>query len=259
MPNFAANLTMLFQEEPFLERFSHAKKAGFRYVEYLFPYQWEPGILAEKLAENDLQQVLFNLPPGNWDAGERGIACIPERAEEFKRGVHLATKYAHALKVKQVNCLAGVRPKTLKHEIALETFKNNLLYAADYLAKEDIRLLIEPINSRVDMPGFFLDQLSLAARIIDELDHPNIAIQFDIYHTHIMNGDVKKQFLQYLDKIAHIQFADFPGRHEPGTGEIDFSGLFNTIEKSSYQGALSAEYIPSQASKTSLNWLQTFN
>ncbi len=259
MPKFAANLTMLFQEVPFLERFSKAKSAGFSYVEYLFPYAWEPNVLAEQLTQNSLTQVLFNLPAGNWAAGERGIACLPERTEEFKRGVSLAAEYAFALNVKQVNCLAGIRPKTLKHEIALDTLMGNLQYAADYLAKDGTHLVIEPINSRIDMPGFFLDQLSLAAQIIDELNHPNISLQFDIYHTHIMNGNVEKQFLQHLDKIAHIQFADFPGRHEPGTGEIDFSTVFEAIQKSNYSGYISAEYIPSQTSKTSLDWLQTFN
>lgn len=259
MPKFAANLTMLFQEAPFLERFSKARAAGFNYVEYLFPYQWDAEILSQKLLENNLQQVLFNLPAGDWERGDRGIACIPNRKKEFKQGLELAVHYARALNVSQVNCLAGLKPESITHDMALNTFTENLHFAADYLYKENIQLLIEPINSLIDIRSFFLDRLDMAAQIIDAVDHPNLSLQFDIYHTNIMHGNVVDQFHTYFEKISHIQFADSPGRHEPGTGNINFQEIFNAIDRSNYDGFVSAEYIPAESSAQSLNWLQTFN
>ena len=218
----------------------------------------------QKLCPKNWRKIICDkycsiFPQATGNRGERGIGCIPDRKEEFKRGLELAAHYAQALNVSQVNCLAGLKPESITHDTALHTFTENLHYAADYLYKENIQLLIEPINSLIDMPGFFLDRLDMAAEIIDAVDHPNLSLQFDIYHTKIMHGNVIDQFHTYFEKISHIQFADSPGRHEPGTGNIDFQEIFSAIDHSSYDGFVSAEYVPAQSSAQSLNWLQTFN
>jgi len=259
MPRFAANLTMLFSEYPFMERFAHAKQAGFKYVEYLFPYAFNAQELKQQLEENQLQQVLFNLPSGDWDAGERGIACLPNRIDEFRDGVSRAIEYAQILGVRQLNCLSGLKPSDLESELAMETFANNLRYAAGLLAGEHMTLLIEPINSKVDMPGFLLDTLEKADALLNELELPNLKLQFDIYHTQIMHGDIIRHLQAYRSHIGHIQFADNPGRHEPGTGELNFETIFRALDDLGYNGWISAEYRPSTSTLQSLSWLQTFN
>lgn len=259
MPRFAANLTMLFQEVPFPERFACAQNAGFEFVEYLFPYAWQAQNLKEWLDQNGLRQVLFNLPPGNWDKGERGIACHPDRRSEFRDGVEQAIEYAQILEVPQINCLAGLQPGNISENRLRDTLLDNLAYAAQQCATHQLDLLIEPINSRVDMPGFYLDTLDKALQVQDTLQCANLKIQFDIYHMQIMHGDLSRRLSQYLDRIGHIQFADNPGRHEPGTGEINFVTLFSLLDDIGYQGWVSAEYIPEKDSEASLSWLQTFN
>lgn len=259
MFNFAANLTMLFQELPFIERFEAAKTAGFNYVEYLFPYAYEAEALKAELDKHSLKQVLFNLPPGDWDAGERGIACHPDRIQEFRDGVDQAIGYAKVLEVKQINCLAGLQPKTVSEELAWQTLLDNVGYAADKLAAQGITLMLEPINSRVDMPGFFIDTLDKALKVIEALGRDNLKVQFDLYHMQIMQGDLIRSLAQHLDHIGHIQFADNPGRHQPGSGEINFENVFKALKKSNYQGWASAEYLPSHNTEQSLAWLRTFN
>lgn len=259
MFKFAANLTMLFQELPFMARFEAAKTAGFDYVEYLFPYAYEAEALKAELDKHDLKQVLFNLPPGDWDAGERGIACHPERIEEFREGVEQAIAYAKLLEVKQINCLAGLQPETLSTELAWQTLLDNVAYAADNLAEQGITLMLEPINSRVDMPGFFIDTLDKALKVIEALGRDNIKVQFDLYHMQIMQGDLIRSLEQNLEHIGHIQFADNPGRHEPGSGEIHFENVFKALKKSNYQGWASAEYLALHNTTDSLTWLRTFN
>ena len=253
MPKFAANLTMLFNEVPFLDRFDEAAKAGFTGVEYLFPYDFEPGELVERLRRNNLTQVLHNLPAGNWGAGERGIAVLPDRQDEFREGVDKAITYATALGCKQVNILAGIA-KGVDPKEAHRVFVENLKYAAPKLKAAGIKLLIEMINTR-DIPGFFLTSTKQALDILDEVGSDNLYLQYDIYHMQIMEGDLARTMEANLAKIAHIQLADNPGRNEPGTGEINYPFLFGFLDKIGYQGWIGAEYKPAAATKDGLSWL----
>jgi hydroxypyruvate isomerase len=226
VPKFAANLTMLFGEMPFLDRFAAAKAAGFSGVEYLFPYDFEKPALREQLQQHGLTQVLHNLPAGNWGAGERGIAILPDRVDEFREGVHRAIDYAAALDCHQVNCLAGIAPSGVEPAESNEVLVKNLRYAASALAREHIRLLIEPINT-IDIPGFFLNGSEQAAQLISDVRSDNLFIQYDIYHMQIMEGDIARSLQKHLGRIAHVQLADNPGRNEPGTGEINYPFLFS--------------------------------
>jgi len=255
MPRFAANLSMLFTEVPFTERFAKATAAGFRGVEYLFPYEWPKEELSKALEGNGLTQVLFNLPPGDWEAGERGIACLPGRVDEFRAGVDHAIEYARALGCKRLNCLAGLKPVELDEDTAWQTLVANVAWAADKLEGEGITLCVEAINSRVDMPRFFLDTSARVMALIEEVEADNLRLQYDIYHMQIMQGDLVRSMECLLPWIGHIQFADNPGRHEPGTGEINFSNVFSAIDKMNYDGWVSAEYLPSGATADSLHWL----
>lgn len=253
MPKFAANLTMLFNEVPFLDRFDEAAKAGFKGVEYLFPYDFEPGELVERLRRNNLTQVLHNLPAGNWGAGERGIAVLPDRQDEFREGVDKAITYATALGCKQVNILAGIA-KDVDPKDAHRVFVENLKYAAPKLKAAGIKLLIEMINTR-DIPGFFLTSTKQALDILDEVGSDNLYLQYDIYHMQIMEGDLARTMEANLAKIAHIQLADNPGRNEPGTGEINYPFLFGFLDKIGYQGWIGAEYKPAGKTTDGLSWL----
>jgi hydroxypyruvate isomerase len=259
MPRFAANLSMLFTEVPFLERFSRARAAGFTAVEYLFPYDWPAEQLAEQLREQGLTQVLFNLPPGDWQAGERGIACLPDRVEEFRAGVDQGITYARVLGNRQLNCLAGLKPADLDGQIAWETLVANVQYAADRFADAGLTLCLEAINSRVDMPGFMLDTTGKVMALLEELDADNVRLQYDVYHMQIMEGDVIRTMECLLPWVGHIQFADNPGRHEPGTGEINFSNVFAALDRMGYQGWVSAEYRPSLETEDTLSWFRSAN
>jgi hydroxypyruvate isomerase len=259
MPRFAANLSMLFTEVPFLERFSRARAAGFTAVEYLFPYDWPAEQLAEQLREQGLTQVLFNLPPGDWQAGERGIACLPDRVEEFRAGVDQGITYARVLGNRQLNCLAGLKPADLDGQIAWETLVANVQYAADRFADAGLTLCLEAINSRVDMPGFMLDTTGKVMALLEELDADNVRLQYDVYHMQIMEGDVIRTMECLLPWIGHIQFADNPGRHEPGSGEINFSNVFAALDRMGYQGWVSAEYRPSLETEDTLSWFRSAN
>ncbi len=256
MPRFAANLSMLFTEVPFLERFARAKAAGFSAVEYLFPYDWPAEQIAAELQTNDLTQVLFNLPPGDWQAGERGIACLPDRVEEFRAGVDQGIAYAKVLGNSQLNCLAGLKPAGLDQGLAWQTLLANVQYAAERFDEAGLTLCLEAINSRVDMPGFMLDTTGKVMAVIEDVEADNVRLQYDVYHMQIMEGDVIRSLECLLPWIGHIQFADNPGRHEPGTGEINFSNVFAALDRLGYQGWASAEYRPSSATEDSLAWLQ---
>ena len=256
MPKFAANLTMLFNEVPFLERFAAAKAAGFEAVEYLFPYAYDKNELAGLLKTHRLKQVLHNLPAGNWDGGERGIACHPDRVEEFRQGVDQAIAYAKALGCTQVNCLAGKLPTGVSREQAQTTFVANLKYAADKLKAAGIRLLIEPINS-YDIPGFFLNTTAQAAAVLEAVGSDNLWIQYDIYHAQRMEGELAATAQKYLTRIAHIQLADNPGRNEPGTGEINYPFLFRHLEAIGYTGWIGCEYKPKTKTVDGLGWIKT--
>ncbi len=254
MPKFAANLTMLFNELPFLDRFAAAKAAGFAGVEFLFPYEFEKAVLRERLDRYGLSQVLHNLPAGNWAAGERGIAILPDRVAEFRTGVERAIDYAKALDCRQLNCLAGIAPDGLDAGTLHRVFVDNLRFAADALARHNIRLLIEPINTR-DIPGFFLSRTQQAQDIIAEVGSDNLFIQYDIYHMQVMEGDLAPTIRKHLGRIAHIQLADNPGRNEPGTGEINFPYLFRYLDEIGYAGWIGCEYKPRTATEESLAWL----
>jgi len=255
MPRFAANLTMLFNEVPFLERFAAARAAGFEAVEYLFPYAYDKNELAALLKTHGLKQVLHNLPAGNWDAGERGIACHPDRVDEFRAGVDKAIEYATALGCAQVNCLAGKVPAGVAREQAHATFVANLKFAADQLKKAGIKLLIEPINS-YDIPGFFLNYTAQAASILDEVGSDNLYIQYDIYHAQRMEGELAATVQKHLSRIAHIQLADNPGRNEPGTGEIHYPFLFRHLDAIGYRGWIGCEYKPKTTTVEGLGWIE---
>jgi len=257
MPRLAANLTMLYSEVPFLDRFGAARRNGFRACEFLFPYAYPAEQLAELLALNQLEAVLHNLPAGNWDAGERGIACLPGRAGEFQDGVGRAVEYARALGVRQVNCLAGKAPEGADPNVLRQTLIDNLRFAANALAVQGIRLLIEPINTR-DMPGFYLCRSSQALEVIASVASDNLYLQYDIYHMQVMEGNLAETIKKHLARIAHIQLADNPGRNEPGTGEIGWPFLFHWLDDIGYRGWVGCEYKPKSTTEAGLGWVGTY-
>jgi hydroxypyruvate isomerase len=253
VPKFAANLTMLFSELPFLDRFAAAKSAGFSGVEYLFPYDFDKADLREQLDEHGLTQVLHNLPAGNWAGGERGIAVLPERVDEFRDGVERAIDYAKALDCRQLNCLVGIAPRNADPFELNEVLVGNLRFAADALARERIRLLVEPINT-LDIPGFFLNRTEQAVQLIADVRSSNLFIQYDIYHMQVMEGDIARTVQKHLPRIAHIQLADNPGRNEPGTGEINYPFLFRHLDTIGYRGWVGCEYKPRTTTVDGLGW-----
>ena len=248
---------MLWNELEFLARFEAAAKAGFRGVEYLFPYPFPKERLAEELAKHKLVQVLHNLPAGDWAAGERGIAVNPGRVAEFQEGVGKAIEYATALGCKQVNCLAGITPKDVSAEQARATLVDNLKFAAPKLAAANIKLLIEPINTR-DIPGFFLNGTKQALAIMDDVGSPNLFLQYDIYHMQIMEGDLAPTIQKNLARIPHLQLADNPGRNEPGTGEINYPFLFQFLDSLGYEGWIGCEYKPKTTTNDGLGWIKSY-
>jgi hydroxypyruvate isomerase len=257
MPKFAANLALLFNEVPFLDRFQAAAEAGFTGVEYLFPYDFDKNELAARLKQYGFTQALHNLPAGDWAAGERGIAILPERVGEFREGVARAIDYATTLGCKQLNCLAGLTPKGAAPERLRETFLANLDYAAKALKDAGINLLIESINTR-DMPGFFLTHTKQAVELIEETGSDNIFVQYDVYHMQIMEGDLTRTIEVNLPRIAHIQIADNPGRNEPGTGEINYPFLFKMLDAIGYQGWVGCEYKPAGKTADGLGWFAPY-
>ncbi|MDE2253835.1 MAG: hydroxypyruvate isomerase [Betaproteobacteria bacterium] len=254
MPKFAANLTMLYTELPFLDRFSAASQSGFKAVEFLFPYAHTAEHIRDKALAAGVQIVLHNLPAGDWDAGERGIACLPERVSEFREGVGRAIEYAKALGVPQLNCLAGKAPAGADPRHLHDTLVANLRYAARELQQHGIKLLIEPINT-YDIPGFFLNRSAQALAVMDEVGNPNLYLQYDIYHMQRTEGELAATMEKLLPRIAHIQLADNPGRNEPGTGEINYRFLFPHIDRIGYQGWIGCEYKPKTTTSAGLGWL----
>ncbi len=257
MPKFCANLSMLFTEYDFLTRFDKAAQAGFTGVEYLFPYAFGKDEIVDCLNRNGLTQVLHNLPAGDWDAGERGIACLPDRVEEFKAGVEQAIDYANALGCKQVNVLAGIAPNDQSAELIKQTFLDNINYAATKLRAHGIKLLIEAINTR-DIPGFYVTSTQQTLDLIQASGNDNINVQYDIYHMQIMEGDLAPTMKQHLSMINHIQLADNPGRHEPGTGEINYPFLFSYLDEIGYDGWIGCEYKPKTTTQAGLGWLKPY-
>ena len=253
MPRFCANLTMLYTERDFLDRFAAARADGFEAVEYMFPYAHPKERLAEALARHGLRQILHNLPAGTWEAGERGIACHPERVSEFREGVDEAIRYARALGVKQVNCLAGIVPHGVHREAAHETIVSNLTFAAAKLKEAGIRLLIEPVNT-FDIPGFFLSRTAQALALIKETGSDNLFLQYDIYHMQRMEGELFRTIEANLPSIRHIQLADNPGRFEPGTGEINYRVVLAQLDAMGYDGWVGCEYKPKAGTVEGLGW-----
>ncbi len=253
MPKFAANLSMLFPELPFLERFGAAGAAGFDAVEFLFPYAFEAEQIAQRLTRHGLRAVLHNLPAGDWVAGERGMACDPRRVGQFQDSVGLALDYALALDVPQLHCMAGIVPPQVTHERAHATYVDNLRFAADALAPHGLRLLIEPLNT-YDVPGYFLTGSAQAVAVITECARANLLLQYDIYHMQRMEGELANTIRANLPLIGHMQLADTPGRHEPGSGEINFAYLFKLIDQLGYTGWIGCEYHPAHDTRTGLAW-----
>lgn len=253
MPKFAANLSMLFDEVDFLDRFEGAAEAGFKGVEYLFPYDFDAGAIAEQLRRHALEQVLFNTPAGNWAAGERGLACLPDRVDEFRAGVVHAIDYANTLDCRLLHCMAGVAPEGADASALHDTYVRNLRFAADEMERAGMRCLMEMINTR-DIPGFYLSTSAQAEAIRGEVGSDNLFLQYDIYHMQIMEGDLAPTMEQLLPVIAHMQLADTPGRHEPGTGEINYPFLFGHLDRIGYAGWIGCEYRPATTTERSFGW-----
>jgi hydroxypyruvate isomerase len=257
MPRFCANLTMLYGEHGFLDRFAAAAADGFKGVEYLFPYDFPKDELQERLGRHGLVQVLHNLPAGDWGGGDRGIGAVPGREGEFQDGVGRAIDYATALGCRQVNCLAGVPPEGADPERVRRTLVGNLRFAAPRLAEAGIRLLLEPVNTR-DIPGFFVNRSAQAMAIIEEVGSDNLHLQYDFYHTQVMEGDLVPTFKRLKDKIAHVQLADNPGRNEPGTGEINYPFVFDALDAAGYAGWVGCEYKPKGRTSDGLAWFAPY-
>lgn len=256
MPKFAANLTMMFNEEPFLQRFGAAAKAGFKAVEFLFPYDFAAEEIAAELKGNKLENVLFNLPPGDWAAGERGLASLPGREAEFRAGVDKAIAYANALGTPRLHAMAGLLPQDADAARHRATFIGNLRYAAAEAARQGITLLIEPINTR-DIPGYFLNTQADAHAIREEVGADNLKVQMDFYHVQIVEGDIATKLRRYLPHIGHIQIAGVPERNEPDTGEVNYPYLFQLLDELGYDGWLGCEYRPKKGTTEGLGWLKT--
>ena len=257
MPKFSANLSFLYPEKPFLDRFAAAAADGFPAVEYVSPYEHAPEEVAAVLERHGLQQALFNLPAGDWAGGERGIGCLPDRVGEFQQGVDTAIRYARALGCPKVNCLAGIAPAGVPAEQLEATLVANLRYAAPRLADAGITLVLEPINLR-DIPGFFVSRSDHAERILDAVGSDNLFIQYDFYHMQVMQGDLVPTFERLRDRIGHVQIADTPGRHEPGTGEINYGFVLSELDRLGYDGFVGCEYKPVTDTSSGLGWMQPY-
>ena len=257
MPRFAANLSMMFNEYEFPARFSAAAKAGFKAVEFLFPYDYSPLEVAQWLKESQLQNILFNLPPGDWANGERGIAALPGREEEFRRGVDKAIEYALALGTPQLHMMAGLVAANGDMAQYRKTYLANMKYAAQALAKHGLNLLIEPINTR-DMPGYFLSTQSQAHELRTECGESNIKVQMDFYHAQIMEGDLAETFKKYFKDIGHTQIASVPKRNEPDDGEVNYDYIYRLLDEMGYQGWIGCEYRPKGKTEDGLAWLKPY-
>lgn len=255
MVQFSVNLSTIFTEVPFIERFKKAKKAGFSFVECQFPYEVPIDAIRKELEENQLSLVLINLPPGNWEKGDRGLAVDSNRIEEFRESVHKGIEYATNLNVPNIHCMAGNQLFTLDEKEAKKVYLENMQYAAKIMAEHHITLLIEPINP-MDMPNYFLSSLPQAIEIIHECSLPNVKLQFDFYHIQKIHGNLLHNFSSYLQYIAHVQIADVPDRHEPGTGEIHYNNIFQYMDKLGYNGYVGLEYIPKGKSEESFHWMK---
>jgi hydroxypyruvate isomerase len=255
LPKFAANLSMMFTEHAFLDRFDAAAEAGFAAVEFLFPYDHDPEAIAERLERNRLTQALFNLPPGRWDEGERGLAALPGRFDEFKSGLTRALDYVAATKVKRVHMMAGNASR--KDTQAEASYKRAIAYAAPILAERGVDLLLEPINTR-NMPAYFLNDFAYTSALIGELGQPNVKLQFDVYHRQILHGDVTMSFRALQPIVGHIQVASVPSRNEPDGEELNFPFLFDEFDRLGYNLYIGCEYNPRGKTVDGLDWFKPY-
>jgi hydroxypyruvate isomerase len=257
VPKLAANLSLLFPPLDFLDRFAAAARAGFRGVEYQFPYAWPAAAVAARAREAGVGVVLHNLPAGDAATGDRGIACLPERVSEFREGVERAIEYAGAAGCPRLNCLAGIAPAGVAPELLFETLVENVSFAAGRLKAAGLALLLEPINTRT-VPGFYLTSTRQALAVLDAAGADNAFLQYDIFHMQIMEGDLARTIERLLPRIGHLQLADVPGRHEPGTGEINFGYLLEHIDRIGYGGWIGCEYNPLGDTSEGLAWAKPY-
>jgi 2-dehydrotetronate isomerase len=264
MPQFAANLSMLYPEQHFLDRYAAAASDGFKAVEFLFPYAFDAQLLARKLIEHGLEQVLFNSPPGDWDAGERGTACLAGRESEFEEGIASALRYARVLNCPRVHVMAGLIAEGQTAQSLRSKYVANLRWAAQQAAKQGVTVMIEPINSR-DMPRYFLNHQADAHALLVEIGEPNVQVQFDLYHAQIMGGDLARSLQQYLPtgRVGHIQIAGVPQRHEPDLGEVNYGYLFDLIDSLGWKGWIGCEYRPqlgtlAGGTSAGLGWIKPY-
>ncbi|SAK67313.1 hydroxypyruvate isomerase [Caballeronia fortuita] len=261
MPKFAANLTMMYPEHAFLDRFAAAARDGFEAVEFLFPYDFEASEIKTRLTDNGLTQALFNAPPGDWSKGERGIASLPGREEEFRQSVEKGLEYAATLGNKKLHVMAGLIARNQNRDEHRAIYLKNLEYAAKEAQKAGITIVIEPINTR-DIPGFFLNRQDEAQQICDEINAKNLQVQFDIYHCQIVEGDIAMKLKRDMKRpnagIGHIQIAGVPERHEPDIGELNYPYLFELIDSLGYEGFIGCEYKPKAGTSEGLGWLKPY-
>ena len=257
MPRFAANLSMLYNEVPFLERFAAAAADGFEAVEFLFPYDYPPEVIAARLADNGLVQALFNLPTGDWSAGERGMACHPGREAQFAQSVQTALTYAIACGCRQVHAMAGLMPAGVTPAQARATYVSNLRVAAQVLAPHGITLLIEPINTR-NMPGYFLNFQQQAHDVVSDVGQANLKVQMDFYHCQVMEGDLARRLQKHIAGVGHVQIAGVPDRHEPDSGEVAYGYLLDQLDALGYAGWVGCEYVPAGGTSSGLGWLRDY-
>ena len=258
MPRLAANLSMMFNEVPFLDRFAAARRAGFEGVEFLFPYDFPAAALRERLTAEGLTQVLFNMPPGDWANGERGMASLPGRQTEFHESVKKALDYAAVLDCRQIHCMAGIVPSGVSLTTATAVYAANLAWAGEQAKAAGVRIVIEPINHR-DMPGYFLNTQAQGAAIVEAIGRDRLGLQFDVYHVQITEGDITKRMEQFMPVIAHMQIADVPQRNEPGTGEIGWRYVFRRMDELGYKGWVGCEYRPAGDTVAGLTWRERFD
>lgn len=254
MPRFAANLSMMFTEHPFLDRFDAAAAAGFTAVEFLFPYEHPPEVIAERLQRNDLQQVLFNLPPGDWEAGEKGFAARPDKFDELRQSVHTALPYVKATGVRRLHMMAGLADR--RDPKAVAAFRKSVEWTANFFGDQGIDVMLEPINKR-DVPGYFLNDFEFARDLIVDMKIPNVGLQFDIYHCQILHGDVTMRLHEMLPLIGHIQIASVPSRHEPGE-ELNYPFLFAELDRLGYEHYIGCEYRPAAGTVAGLGWFSPY-
>jgi hydroxypyruvate isomerase len=255
MPRFAANLSMMFNEHPFLDRFDAAAKAGFTAVEFLFPYEYPPETIAERLQRNDLTQALFNLPPGNWAAGEKGFAARPDKFDDLRQSIHTALPYAKATGVRRLHMMAGIADRSDPKAVA--AFRKSVEWAANFFGEHGIDVVIEPINAR-DNPGYFLNDFAFARDVIVDLKIPNVGLQFDFYHCQILHGDVTMRLREMLPWIGHIQVASVPSRHEPDNEELNYPFLFAELDRLGYDNYVGCEYRPAGDTVAGLGWFKPY-